>query len=386
MPKRSICVITGTRAEYGLLYWLMKSIKDDPKLNLQIIATGMHLSHEFGLTYKEIENDGFHINCKIEMLLSADTPSAISKSTGMGLIGFADAYNELNPDIVVVLGDRFEILAASIAALFAKIPIAHISGGETTTGAFDEAIRHSITKMAWWHFVAADEYQKRVVQLGEDPKRVINVGGLGVDAIRKARLLTKKELMSKTGLKFGNKNLLITYHPVTLEKQTSQKHFKSLLNVLGELRDVNLIFTMPNADSDGRIIKQMIGDFVNRYKERSLSFTSMGHIKYLSTLQFVDGVIGNSSSGLAEAPTFKVGTINIGDRQKGRLKAKSVIDCNPTKGSIKKAIETLYSENFQMILPSVENPYGTGNAIEKIMKVLIKVGIPSEPKKEFYDL
>ena len=386
MKKRNICVVTGSRAEYGLLYWLIKSIKDDPKLELQIIATGMHLSHEFGLTYKEIENDGFHINCKIEMLLSADTPSAISKSTGMGLIGFADAYNELNPDIVVVLGDRFEILAASIAALFAKIPIAHISGGETTTGAFDEAIRHSITKMAWWHFVAADEYQKRVVQLGEDPKRVINVGGLGVDAIRKARLLTKKELMSKTGIKFSNKNLLITYHPVTLEKQTSQKHFKSLLNVLGELRDVNLIFTMPNADSDGRIIKQMIGDFVNRYKERSLSFTSMGHIKYLSTLQFVDGVIGNSSSGLAEAPTFKVGTINIGDRQKGRLKAKSVIDCNPTKGSIKKAIETLYSEDFQMILPSVENPYGKGNAIEKIMKVLIKVGIPSEPKKEFYDL
>ena len=384
--RRKICVVTGTRAEYGLLFWLMKSINDDPKLELQIIATGMHLSHEFGLTYKEIENDGFHINCKIEMLLSADTPSAISKSTGIGLIGFADAYNELNPDIVVVLGDRFEILAASIAALFARIPIAHIHGGETTTGAFDEAIRHSISKMAWWHFVAADEYEKRVVQLGEDPKRVINVGGLGVDAIRKARLFTKKELMSKTGIKFGNKNLLITYHPVTLEKQTSQKHFKFLLNVLGELRDVNLIFTMPNADSDGRIIKQMIGEFVNRYKERSLSFTSMGHIKYLSTLQFVDGVIGNSSSGLSEAPTFKIGTINIGDRQKGRLKAKSVIDCNPTKESIKKAIETLYSEDFQMILPSVENPYGKGNAIETIMNVLIKVGIPSEPKKEYYDL
>jgi GDP/UDP-N,N'-diacetylbacillosamine 2-epimerase (hydrolysing) len=386
MPKRSICVITGTRAEYGLLYWLMKSIKDDPKLNLQIIATGMHLSHEFGLTYKEIENDGFLINCKIEMLLSADTPSAISKSSGMGLIGFADAYNELNPDIVVVLGDRFEILAASIAALFAKIPIAHISGGETTTGAFDEAIRHSITKMAWWHFVAADEYQKRVVQLGEDPKRVINVGGLGVDAIRKARLLTKKELMSKTGLKFGNKNLLITYHPVTLEKQTSQKHFKSLLNVLGELRDVNLIFTMPNADSDGRIIKQMIGDFVNRYKERSLSFTSMGHINYLSTLQFVDGVIGNSSSGLAEAPTFKVGTINIGDRQKGRLKAKSVIDCEPTKESIQNAVDRLYSEDFQKMLQSVVNPYGEGNSTEKIMDVLKNKPIPEETKKEFYDL
>jgi GDP/UDP-N,N'-diacetylbacillosamine 2-epimerase (hydrolysing) len=383
MKKRKICVVTGTRAEYGLLYWLIKSIKDDPKLELQIIATGMHLSHEFGLTYKEIENDGFHINCKIEMLLSADTPSAISKSTGMGLIGFADAYNGLNPDIVVVLGDRFEILAASIAALYAKIPIAHIHGGETTMGAFDEAIRHSITKMAWWHFVAADEYYKRVVQLGEDPKRVINVGGLGVDAIRKARLLTKKELMSKTGIKFGNKNLLITYHPVTLEKQTSQKHFKSLLNVLG---DINLIFTMPNADSDGRIIKSMIDEFVSSHSERAMAFTSMGHLNYLSALQFVDGVVGNSSSGLMEAPTFNIGTINIGDRQKGRLKAKSVINCEPTKESIQNAVDTLYSENFQKMLQSVVNPYGEEDSTEKIMDLLKNKPIPEETKKEFYDL
>ena len=386
MKKRNICVVTGTRAEYGLLYWLIKSIKDDPKLELQIIATGMHLSHEFGLTYKEIENDGFHINCKIEMLVSADTPSAISKSTGLGLIGFADAYNELNPDIVVVLGDRFEILAASIAALYARIPIAHIHGGETTMGAFDESIRHSITKMAYWHFVAADEYEKRVVQLGEDPERVFNVGGLGVDAIRKARHFTKKELMSKTGIKFGNKNLLITYHPVTLEKQTSQKHFQLLLDVLSEMEDIYLIFTMPNADSDGRIIKKMIDEFVLSHKERSIAFTSMGHLNYLSTLQFVDGVVGNSSSGLTEAPTFKIGTVNIGDRQKGRLKAKSVIDCKPTKKSIQNAVDILYSKDFQEMLPSVNNPYGEGNATQKIIDVLIKTPIPEEPKKEFYDL
>ncbi len=386
MKKRNICVVTGTRAEYGLLYWLIKSIKDDPKLELQIIATGMHLSHEFGLTYKEIENDGFHINCKIEMLVSADTPSAISKSTGLGLIGFADAYNELNPDIVVVLGDRFEILAATIAALYARIPIAHIHGGETTMGAFDESIRHSITKMAYWHFVAADEYEKRVVQLGEDPERVFNVGGLGVDAIRKARLFTKKELMSKTGIKFGNKNLLITYHPVTLEKQTSQKHFQLLLDVLSEMEDIYLIFTMPNADSDGRIIKKMIDEFVLSHKERSIAFTSMGHLNYLSTLQFVDGVVGNSSSGLTEAPTFKIGTVNIGDRQKGRLKAKSVIDCKPTKKSIQNAVDILYSKDFQEMLPSVNNPYGEGNATQKIIDVLIKTPIPEEPKKEFYDL
>jgi GDP/UDP-N,N'-diacetylbacillosamine 2-epimerase (hydrolysing) len=385
MPKRSICVITGTRAEYGLLYWLMKSIKDDPKLNLQIIATGMHLSHEFGLTYKEIENDGFLINCKIEMLLSADTPSAISKSSGMGLIGFADAYNELNPDIIVVLGDRFEILAASIAALFARIPIAHISGGETTMGAFDEAIRHSITKMAWWHFVADDVFQKRVVQLGEDPERVFNVGCLGVDAIKKTKLLSKEELMKKTGIKFGKKNLLITYHPVTLENQTSEKHFQHLLDVLIDLNDIYVIFTMPNSDSGGRIIKQMIEEFVSSHKQRSISFSSMGHLNYFSALQFVDGVVGNSSSGLAEVPTFNIGTVNIGDRQKGRLEARSVIDCEPEKESIKNAVETLYSKDFQMILPTVVNLYGGGNTT-KIIEILRDSPIPEEPKKKFYDL
>jgi GDP/UDP-N,N'-diacetylbacillosamine 2-epimerase (hydrolysing) len=386
MRKRKICIITGTRAEYGLLYWLMKSICDEPKLKLQIIVTGMHLSPEFGLTYKEIEKDRFTINHKIEMLLSADTPSAISKSTGIGLIGFADAYNELNPDIVIGLGDRFEILAACIAALFARIPIVHIHGGETTAGAFDEAIRHSITKMAWWHFVATDEYKKRVIQLGENPDRVFNVGGLGVDAIRKTKLLSKKELMEKTGIKFSNKSLLVTYHPVTLENQTSQKHFQSLLSALQDLKEVYLIFTMPNADSDGRIIKKMIDKFVANNKERSISFISMGHLNYLSTLQFVDGVVGNSSSGLGEAPSFKIGTINIGDRQKGRIKAKSVIDCNPTEESISQAIKKLYSVDFQNRLKSVNNPYGEGGASKNIVEILQNIIIPEENKKIFYDL
>ena len=281
---------------------------------------------------------------------------------------------------------EFEILAASIASLYAKIPIAHIHGGETTTGAFDEAIRHSITKMAWWHFVAADEYEKRVIQLGENPERIFNVGGLGVDAIKKAKLLPKKEMMDKTGIEFRNKNLLVTYHPVTLENQTSQKHFQSLLDVLGDLKDVYVIFTMPNADSNGRIIKQMIDEFVSNHKQKSIAFTSMGHLNYLSTLQFVDGVVGNSSSGLTEAPTFKIGTVNIGDRQKGRLKAKSIIDCDPTKISIKKAIEILYTKNYQKNLPIVENPYGKGEATLKIMEVLRKTKIPEETKKIFYDL
>jgi len=386
MPNRKICVVTGTRAEYGLLYWLMKSIQDNPKLELQIIATGMHLSPEFGLTYLELEKDGFMINKKVEMLVSADTSSSISKSTGLGLIGFADAYVDLQPDMVVILGDRYELLAASTAALFARIPIAHIGGGETTEGAFDEAIRHSITKMAWWHFVATDEYEKRAVQLGEDPKRVWNVGGQGVDAISKANLLSKKELTEKTSIKFGEKNLLVTYHSVTLEKQTSKKHFQSILTVLNDLKDVYLIFTMPNADSDGRIIMQMINEFVSSHNDRSIAFTSMGQLNYLSTMQFVDGVVGNSSSGLAEAPTFKIGTINIGDRQKGRLKAKSVIDCEPTKNSIKNAIGMLYSKDFQNILTMVDSPYGEGNSTEKIMEVLENANIPEETKKTFYNI
>ena len=386
MKKRKICIVTGTRAEYGLLRWLMDGINKSTKLDLQIVATGMHLSPEFGLTYQEIENDGFKIDKKIEMLLSADTPSSISKSIGLGLIGFADAFFELNPDIVIVLGDRYEVLAASLAAMFENIPIAHIHGGETTAGAFDEAIRHSITKMSWWHFVAADEYEKRVIQLGESPGRVFNVGGLGVDAIKKTNLLSKDELMIKTGIKFGKKNLLITYHPVTLENKTSQQDFKSLLDVLSEIKDIYLIFTMPNADSDGRVIKKMINDFVFNQSERSISFTSMGSLNYLSTLQYIDGVIGNSSSGLAEAPTFKIGTINIGDRQKGRLKAESIIDCEPTKKSIKLAIDKLYGHKFQKNLHSVQNLYGNGDAIEKIMSILSNKPIPEDMKKDFYDL
>ena len=384
--KRKICVITGSRAEYGLLHWLMKGVLMANDFQLQIIATGTHLSPDFGLTYKEIEEDGFDINKKVEMVLSADTPSAIAKSTGLGMIAFADVFTDLKPDIVVILGDRYEIFAAAFSAFIACIPIAHISGGETTEGAFDEAIRHSITKMAWWHFVAADEYAKRVIQLGEDPKRIFNVGSLGVDAIKKLRFLTKQELMDKTGIVFGKRNLLVTYHPVTLEKQTSRKYFQSLLDVLNELDDVYLIFTMPNADSDSRIIKQMIDDYVATHKGNSIAFTSMGHTNYLSTLQFIDGVVGNSSSGLGEAPTFKIGTINIGDRQKGRLKAKSVIDCVPTKKSIKMAIETLYSRDFQKALLSVESPYGEAGAAEKIIRVLQETKFPEEIKKGFYDL
>jgi len=386
MIERKICIVSGSRAEYGLLKSLMSEVQKSKKLNLQIIVTGMHLSSEYGLTFKEIEKDGFLINRKVEMLLSSDKPSSISKSTGLGLIGISDALDQLRPDLLVILGDRFEIYAAGIAALFNRVPIAHIHGGETTMGAFDESIRHSITKMAWWHFVAAKEYEKRVIQLGEDPSRVFNVGGMGVDAISKTKLLSKKEIEIKTGIKFLKKNLIITYHPVTLEDDTSKKKFQEVINALVDLKDIYIIFTMPNADSNSKVINKMIREFVSAHKERSIAFTSLGHINYLSAMQFVDGVVGNSSSGLTEAPTFKIGTINLGDRQKGRLKANSVIDTKSSSRQIKNAIKKLYSKNFKIILKSVTNPYGDGLATTKIISILKNKKLPGELKKEFYDL
>jgi len=386
VKKKKICVVTGSRAEYGLLYWPMKFIQNDKKFELQIIATGMHLSPDYGQTYKEIEKDGFSINHKLEMLLSSDKPSAITKSTGLGLIGFADIFNNLNPDVLLLLGDRFEILPAAIAANFAKIPIAHLHGGETTEGAFDEFIRHSITKMSWWHFVACEDYRKRVIQLGEEPNRVFNVGGLGVDLINKTKLLSKKELVNRTQIKLLQKNLLVTFHPVTLDKQTAKKTFQALLDVLHKLKDVGIIFTMPNADSDSRIIIKMINEFVSIHNQRSVSFNSMGHLNYLSTMQFVDGVVGNSSSGLIEAPSLNTGTVNIGDRQKGRVKAKSIIDCDGNKGSIEKAIKTLYTNDYKKMISNIKNPYDKLNTSENIVEILKQTKFPDELKKEFYNL
>jgi len=384
--KKKLCVVTGTRAEYGLLRFLMEGIERSSVLRLQVIATGIHLSPEFGLTYGEIEQEGFRIDKKVEMVLSADTPSAIAKSTGLGMIGFADAFVELKPDAVVILGDRYEMLSAAFPALSARIPIVHISGGETTEGAFDEAIRHSISKMAWLHFVAAEDYRQRVIQLGEDPGRVFNVGGLGVDTIRRTGLLSRDELVRKTGIQLGGQNLMVTYHPVTLGHNSSQKQFQKLLNVLDEAKDIYLIFTMPNSDPDGRVIKQMIDDFVSSQSKRSVVFNSMGQLTYLSALQYMDGMVGNSSSGLTEAPTFKIGTVNIGDRQKGRLRAESVIDCEPTEDSIREALKKLYSEEFRDTLKTVENPYGDGGATARILDVLEKAPLPKLPQKRFYNL
>ena len=384
--KKKICVVTGTRAEFGLLYWLIKGIQDDADLDLQLIVTGMHLSPEFGLTYHEIEKAGFAIDYKVEMLLSSDTPSSISKSTGLGIIGFADAYNKLNPDLVIVLGDRFEIFAASSAALFANIPIAHIHGGETTAGAFDEALRHSITKMATLHFVAAEPYKRRVIQLGENPGRVFNVGGLGVEAIKKLSLLSKKELEKAIGFELGNKNLLVTFHPVTLESNTSQQQFNNLLTAISRLDDTKVIFTKANSDTDGRIINKLIDDYIVNNPETSIAFTSMGQLNYLSSMQYIDAVVGNSSSGIAEAPSFKVATINIGDRQKGRVMADSIINTEPIVESISSAFEIIYSREFQNNLKITDNPYGGGNASESIIERIKLIDYSKCLKKEFFDL
>ena len=384
--RRKVCIITGTRSEYGLLYWLIKEIQEDPDLELQLIVTGMHLSPEFGLTYRQIEEDGFKIDKKIEMLLSSDTPVGISKSMGLGMIGFAEAYADLKPDIVVLLGDRFEVFSAAAAATIARIPIAHLHGGENTEGAFDEAIRHSVTKMSHLHFTATEEYKKRVIQLGENPARVFNVGGLGIDNIKKLKLLNREEFENSINFKLGPKNLLVTFHPVTLEHATSEKQFQNLLDALDEVEDTKFIFTKPNADTEGRIIIKMIDDYVSLNNYKSVAVTSLGQLRYLSAIQFMDGVVGNSSSGLTEAPTFKIGTINIGERQRGRIKADSVIDCEPSKESILIAIRKLYSKEFQDKLKNVKSPYGEGGATEKIKKVLKENNIADILKKEFYDI
>ena len=384
--SRKICVVTGSRAEYGLLYSLIKEIETDSDLQSQIIATGMHLSPEFGLSYRQIEQDGIRISKKIDMLLSSDTPAGISKSIGLGIIGFADAFSELQPDIVVLLGDRFETFSAASASMVARVPIAHIHGGESSEGMIDEAIRHSITKMSHIHFTAAEGYKKRVIQLGENPHRVYNVGGLGVDNIKRMKLLNRKAFEKSIEFDLGPRNFMVTYHPVTLEKSTAEEQFQNLLDALESLKDSRFFFTKPNADTDGRILIKMIESYVAANKEKAIAFTNLGQLRYLSALQFMDGVIGNSSSGLCEAPTFKIGTINIGDRQKGRIKAESVIDCQPTKDLILRAFKKLSSEVFQEKLRTVKNPYGEGGAAEKIKKMLKEINLENILKKEFFNL
>jgi len=384
MRKRKICVITGTRADYGLLYWLMKEINVDNALVLQVVVTGMHLSEEFGNTYQQIEKDGFTIDKKVDISLTSDTELAISKSMGLGVIGFADVFNKLQPDLIVVLGDRFEIFSAVSAALIAKIPVAHLHGGVVTEGVIDESIRHSITKMSHLHFAATDEYRNRIIQLGEQPDKVFHVGGLGIDNINKLKLLSKADFENTINFELGEKNILITFHPVTLEKSTSGMQFQALLDSISELKNTKIIFTKANADTDGRVINTMIDDYVAKH-DNTIAFTSMGQLNYLSALQFMDAVVGNSSSGLIEAPSFKIGTIDIGDRQKGRIKTDSVISCLPKKRNIDSAFNKMYSEEFQNTLDKVENAYGKGGASKEIVNIIKSVNLHNIIKKPFHD-
>lgn len=384
--KRKICVVTGTRAEYGLLRWVMQCIQDDPDLALQVIVTGMHLSPEFGSTYREIEKDGFQINRKIEMLTSSDTSVGIAKSMGLGMIGFADALNELAPDLLMVLGDRFEIFSAVAVAMVARIPVAHLHGGETTEGAFDESIRHAITKMSHLHFVAAEDYRQRVIQLGEQPQNVHTVGGLGIDSIKRLTLLERPDLEAELGFRFGRRNLLITFHPVTLESATAATNqLRELLLALAELEDTELIFTQPNADTGSRELIHMLEQFATQNAHVHV-FASLGQLRYLSCMAHVDGVVGNSSSGLLEAPSLGVGTINIGDRQCGRLQANSVINCEPDRVSITAALRRLYSEEFRGGFTNVRNPYGDGGASERIVAALRRTELGGLLKKRFHSI
>lgn len=382
---RTICVVTGTRADYGLLQWVMEGIRLDPTLKLQVVATGTHLSIDFGLTYREIEADGFSLDRKLDILTDDDTAVGVTKAIGRGVISFADAFAELSPDVVVLLGDRFETLAAATAALIAGLPIAHLHGGEITEGAFDDAIRHAVTKMSHLHFVAAEPYRKRVIQLGEAPERVFLTGGLGVDTIRRTHFLDREALEKAVDFKFGNRNLLVTFHPVTLEKNTAPLQMAELLQALDGIKETHFIITMPNADTGSRELIRMIEDFTAS-RPHARAYTSLGQLRYLSCIAQVDGVVGNSSSGLAEVPSFRKGTINIGDRQRGRLKADSVIDCAPDCASIKAAVRKLYSSDFQASLVDVLNPYGEGGASQKVIDVLKHYDLSGIAKKSFCDL
>lgn len=382
---KKVCVITGSRAEYGLLRWVMEGISLSKILDLQVVVTGMHLSPEFGLTYREIESDGFVIDRKIEMLMSSDTAVGITKSVGLGMIGIADALDDLSPDIVLLLGDRFETLSAATAAMIARVPIAHLHGGEATEGLIDEAIRHAITKMSHLHFVATKEYRNRVIQLGEDPDRVFLVGGLGIDNIKNIDLLSREELESVLEFKLGKKNLLITFHPVSLEKDSAERQMEELIKALDFLDNTHFVFTMPNADPSGRILLDKVNSFVSR-NENAVVFSSLGQLRYLSLMAQVDAVVGNSSSGLIEAPTFKKWTVNIGDRQRGRIRAASVIDCEPNCEDISAAIAKVYCPSSRNSLINLVNPYGSGGASKEVVRLIEDISLENILKKRFYDL
>ncbi len=385
---KRIGIMTGTRAEYGLLKSLMQEINKDNDLELYLIVSGMHLSPEFGMTYKEIEEDGFQINAKVEMLLSSDSPAGISKSIGLGVIGFADEFQRADLDMLILLGDRYEALSAAICALVMRIPIAHLHGGELTEGAIDEGIRHSITKMSYLHFTSTEQYRNRVIQLGENPERVFYVGALGVENIKKINLMTKEELERSIHFEIDENTVIVTYHPVTLENNTVEEQFLNLLEVLDRNPKIRMIFTKANADTNGRIVNELIDKYAAQNSERACAFVSLGQKRYLSALKYCRIVIGNSSSGIIEAPSFGKPIINIGDRQKGRICADSVINCGYTQQEIQQAMETALTEEFENKASNCRNPYEKENTAANIISVIkdYLLNDKIKLKKGFYDI
>ena len=383
MAKR-ICVVTGSRAEYGLLYWVLHDLRADPDVDLQLVVTGMHLASEFGLTVREIDADGFVISRRVEMLLSSDAPAGIAKSIALGVIGMSDAFEQLRPDVVLVLGDRFEILAAAQACLAHNIPVAHIAGGDTSEGAFDESIRHAITKMAHVHFVTNEESARRVRQLGESPRHIHVVGSPGLDHLRRRPLLERGALEEALGARLGARNLLVTFHPVTLEPSKSEQQLEELLAALDAVdADTTLWFTRPNADTGGRALAAALDAWVEAHRSRAYLYSSLGHLRYLSLMAQVDAVVGNSSSGLYEAPSFGIATVNIGDRQRGRLAAESVLHCPPERHVILETIRRAVSLDCSAVL----NPYGDGRSADRIVAALRTLPPAAELlKKSFHFL
>lgn len=385
---KRIGIMTGTRAEYGLLKSLMQEINKDNDLELYLIVSGMHLSPEFGMTYKEIEEDGFEINAKVEMLLSSDSPAGISKSIGLGVIGFADEFQRADLDMLILLGDRYEALSAAISAMVMRIPIAHLHGGELTEGAIDEGIRHSITKMSYLHFTSTEQYRNRVIQLGENPERVFYVGALGVENIKKINLMTKEELEKSIHFEIDENTVVVTYHPVTLENNTVEEQFLNLLKVLDRNLKIRMIFTKANADTNGRIVNELIDKYAAQNSERACAFMSLGQKRYLSALKYCRIVIGNSSSGIIEAPSFGKPIINIGDRQKGRICADSVINCGYTQQEIQQAMETALTKEFENKASNCRNPYEKENTAANIISVIkdYLLNDKIKLKKGFYDI
>ena len=383
---KDICIITSSRADFGIISGLVSKLSISKFFKLKLIVTGMHLSEEYGLTINEIEQKGFYIYKRVKMSLDNDSTSSTAKAIGVGIMGFADIFDSFKPDFVVIVGDRYEMLAAGISAMIANLPIVHIGGGEVTQGSFDEAIRHSLTKMSHFHFVSTESYRKRVIQLGEKEDTVFNVGSLSIENLKRIELIDKKQLEKKIEFSFGKKNIIVTYHPETKKIGSEKDDFKQLINALNTLNDINIIFTEPNSDPNRNIISIMIKKFVLENKHRTKIYKSMGYINYLSTLQFVDGVVGNSSSGITEAPSFRIGTVNIGNRQAGREKASSIIDCDFNKKNIINSIDLLYNAEFHKVLKTVKNPYEGDSPSEKIINVLKNYNGFEYIEKFFYDL